>query len=304
MPKISVIVPIYNVEMYLERCLANIMHQSFKDFECICVDDCGNDKSAQIAQKFVNIDPRFKLLHHEKNRGLSAARNTGIDTAKGEYIVCIDSDDWIEKTLLEFIVTSFENNDVDSVWFNARLVQEKNNTFTTLFRSDLFELEEGFLNITPKNINLYPDFAWNKAYKKETLDKYNLRYCEGLFFEDSEFYIKSFTNFSKVYYTKTLMYNYRQRENSIVSAKEGRKVKNEHLFLTIEKNYDYLLETGKFEAWKEVLLELFTKRIWAVLIEGEHDNIVRIANKTLDYIDFPFSYQDLDTENSIISYNK
>lgn len=296
MPRISVIVPIYNVEKYVERCLETIQNQTFRYFECICVDDCGNDNSMNIVQKFTEIDPRFRIIRHEKNKGLSAARNTGIDNAQGDYIVCIDSDDWIDNTLLEFVAKSFEEHDIDSVWYNARVVQEKNNTFTTIFNSKLFSSEEGFLEITPKNINLFPDFAWNKVYKRETLNKYNLRFCEGLFFEDSEFYIKSFTNFSRVYYTRKLLYNYRQREDSIVSASGGRNIKNEHLFLTIEKNYDYLIENNKFEKWKNVLLEIFTKRIWAILIKGEHDNIVRYANKTLEHIDFPHSYQDLATE--------
>ena len=301
MPKISVIVPVYNVESYIEKCLITVKLQTFKDFECICVDDCGNDNSMALVQKFVDNDPRFKIIRHEKNRGLSAARNTGIDNAQGEYIICVDSDDWIDNTLFEFVVNAFENHDVDSVWYNARVVFEKNNTFTTIFNPQVFEFEEGYLNIIPKNINHFPDFAWNKVYRKSTLDKYKLRYCEGLFFEDSEFYIKSFTNFSRVYYTRKPMYNYRQREDSIVSSKKGRSVKNEHLFLTIEKNYDYMIENGKFEEWKEVLLEILTKRIWSVLIKNEHDNIVRIANKTLDHIDFPKSYKDLNTSGEFLA---
>lgn len=296
MPKISVIVPIYNVEAYIEKCLTSIKIQTFKDFECICIDDRGDDNSIALAQKIADSDSRFKIIAHEKNRGLSAARNTGIDNAKGEYIVCVDSDDWIDDVLLENVINVFEKYDVDSVWYNARKIIEKNNTFSTIFNSKIFESEEGFLEITPKNINNFPDFAWNKAYKKESLDKYDLRYCEGIFFEDSEFYIKAFTNFSRIFYIRKPMYNYRQRENSIISSKEKRNVKNEHLFLTIEKNYDYLIKTGKFREWKEVLLEIFTKRIWSILIKGEHNNIVRIADRTLDYIDFPSGYQDLETK--------
>ena len=193
MPRISVIIPVYNVESYIERCLTSVISQSFQDFECICVDDCGNDSSIDIVQRFVKNDSRFKVVSHEKNRGLSAARNTGLDYASGEFVICIDSDDWVDNTLFEFVVNAFEKHDVDSVWYNARMVHEKNNTFTTIFSSNIFEFEEGYLLITPKNINNFPDFAWNKVYRKEVLDKYKLRYCEGLFFEDSEFYIKTLT---------------------------------------------------------------------------------------------------------------
>ena len=83
MPRITVVVPIYNVELYIEKCLNSVKSQSFNDFECICVDDCGNDNSMAIAQKFVENDTRFKIIRHEYNRGLSVARNTGIDNASG-----------------------------------------------------------------------------------------------------------------------------------------------------------------------------------------------------------------------------
>ena len=108
MPKITAIIPIYNVELYIERCLNSVMSQSYNDFECLCIDDCGTDDSIAIVQKIIEKDSRFRIISHEKNRGLSAARNTGIDNAKGEYIVCIDSDDWVDNTLFEFIVNAFE----------------------------------------------------------------------------------------------------------------------------------------------------------------------------------------------------
>ena len=115
MAKISVVLPIYNVGKYIEKCLESIQNQTFKDFEAICVDDCGTDNSIEIAQRFIEKDSRFKLVRHEHNRGLSAARNTGIDMATGEYIVFIDSDDWVEPTLLEKILDGFKESKTDSI---------------------------------------------------------------------------------------------------------------------------------------------------------------------------------------------
>lgn len=90
----SIIVPVYNVEKYLDKCLKSILRQTFKDFECIIIDDGSQDNSNIIIDKYVKLDQRFKVIH-QKNMGISAARNAGLDIAEGDYITFIDSDDYI-----------------------------------------------------------------------------------------------------------------------------------------------------------------------------------------------------------------
>lgn len=99
----SIIIPVYNVEQYLDKCLKSISKQTFLDFECIIVDDGSPDNSNAIIDKYVNKDQRFKVIH-QKNMGLSAARNTGLDAAKGDYIAFVDSDDYIANDYLEKFV--------------------------------------------------------------------------------------------------------------------------------------------------------------------------------------------------------
>ena len=142
MPKFSVVVPIYNVEKYIGKCLTSIQMQTFSDFEVLCIDDCGNDTSISIAESFVQKDSRFRIIKHEKNRGLSAARNTGIENSIGDYILCIDSDDWVESVLLELVFKAFQSKDVESVWFNAKTHFEKTNTWSPIFSSKVFLLKE------------------------------------------------------------------------------------------------------------------------------------------------------------------
>ena len=98
---ISVIVPVYNVEKYLHKCLESISNQTFKFFECILIDDASLDGSSSICDEFANNDVRFKVIHKKQNEGCPLARKTGLDNAQGEYIIYIDSDDWIENTMLE-----------------------------------------------------------------------------------------------------------------------------------------------------------------------------------------------------------
>ena len=293
MVKFSVIVPVYNVEKYIEKCLSSIKNQSFTDFEVLCIDDCGQDNSICITEKFVQKDSRFKLIKHDTNKGLSASRNTGIKNSTGEYLVFIDSDDWVEETILENLSKAFETKKVDCVWFNAKVIIEKTNTWQPLFNPKTFLLKEGYMIIKPENISKFPDFAWNKAYRKSTWDTLNLSFAEGLFFEDAELYLKAFIKIKKIYYFNAPLYNYRLRESSIVTGSSNQEKKYIDMFSIIEKHYDYLIKTENFEEYKKALLQIFLDRFRAVLIKGQHDFIIELANKTLNHIKFPEQYENL-----------
>ncbi len=122
-PNVSICVPVYNVELYIERCLISIMSQTYNGkMECIIVDDCGTDKSIAIAEQLIadykgQID--FHIIHHEQNRGLAAARNTAVNAAKGEFIIHLDSDDWIEPNMIEELVKKQIETNADIVSCNA-----------------------------------------------------------------------------------------------------------------------------------------------------------------------------------------
>lgn len=113
-PKISVIVPVYNVEKYLRRCLDSIRAQTFTDFECICVDDGSSDGSGKILDEYAEQDSRFVVIHKD-NGGVSSARNAGLDVARGEWIAFVDSDDWVEKDFLSEQFTDGESGDFEAV---------------------------------------------------------------------------------------------------------------------------------------------------------------------------------------------
>lgn len=122
-PNVSICVPVYNVELYIERCLISIMSQTYNGkMECIIVDDCGTDKSIAIAEQLI-ADYKgpitFRIIHHEQNRGLAAARNTAVDAAKGEFIIHVDSDDWVEPNMVEELVKKQIETNADIVSCNA-----------------------------------------------------------------------------------------------------------------------------------------------------------------------------------------
>ena len=114
MEKVSVIVPVYNVEKYIKRCLNSILEQTYKDCEIICVDDCGQDKSIQIIEEIQRENPgKIRILYGTVNQGLGAARDRGIAAARGEYITFVDSDDYLKKDYLETYVSRAEETDSD-----------------------------------------------------------------------------------------------------------------------------------------------------------------------------------------------
>ena len=115
MVKVSVIIPVYNVEDYLKECLDSVLSQTLKDIEVICVDDCSTDDSLKILQEYANKDDRIKIIKNEKNSGQGFSRNEGIKKATGEYIGFVDSDDWVDKKGLELLVDYLSKNDIDLV---------------------------------------------------------------------------------------------------------------------------------------------------------------------------------------------
>ena len=122
MSKISILVPVYKVEKYLERCLDSILAQTFTDWECILIDDGSPDNSGKICDEYAKKDERFVVLHHESNKGSAAARNTAFNKASADYFICVDSDDWVEPNYLEELYNKAINTNADVIGCN--LVKE------------------------------------------------------------------------------------------------------------------------------------------------------------------------------------
>lgn len=180
MPKISVVVPVYNVEKFLERCLNSIVNQTFKDIEIICVNDGSTDNSRKILDKYTNYS-NIKIID-QINAGLSEARNTGLLNAKGEYIAFIDSDDYIDQNFFEVLYnTAFEKNaDIAC----AGIIRENNKKQIELVKYSETQCsnntKDKFLLAGSPKYN----FVWNKLYKKEILIKNNIKFISGMIYED------------------------------------------------------------------------------------------------------------------------
>jgi len=230
MVSISIIIPIYNVEPYIAECLQSVMRQTYRGpMECILVDDCGTDSSMEVAEKVIAgyAGPiGFKILHHEHNRGLSAARNTGMDAAIGEYVYFLDSDDWISDDCIEELAKPLQEEKVDIVVGDYVSVGFPPCTIKLSLPEGKYH-EKEFAK-TFCNGGVYV-MAVNKLYGKEFMYKYQLRFEEGKIHED-EILAFELSCLEKTFYVvKSVTYNYRIRENSIMTGADQVKKANGYI---------------------------------------------------------------------------
>ena len=223
MPKISVIVPVYNVERYLRTCLDSILKQTLSDIEVICINDGSTDSSREILEEYGKKDCRIKIID-KPNGGLSSARNAGLKHAKGEFISFIDSDDWIENTMLEKLYENAVRLNTDIVICGVHRYDETNKT---LLDDDSYFNLKFFDKNFDNRVFSYEDtksfmmdvcvMAWNKLYRRSFLASVKAEFPEGLIFEDGPFFFSVYFKTKRVSLIRDLLYFYRiNREGSIV----------------------------------------------------------------------------------------
>lgn len=218
MVSISIIIPIYNVEAYIRRCLESVMTQEFEGatIECLIVDDCTPDKSMTIVKGMVskyNGPISFILLKHDVNRGLSAARNTGILQAKGDYVFFMDSDDYLMPHSLQYFLDNM-SMDVDILIGNVKNCKAKNLLINNVHDSCLMtDRDIFFQRLLQHKIYLY---AWNKMIKRDILLKHHVFFEEGILYEDQCWSYQLFSKVSSVLLLSQVTYVYEYNPNSIV----------------------------------------------------------------------------------------
>ena len=231
MPKISIIIPVYNVEEYIKECLDSVMNQTYKDYEVIVVNDGTKDNSMEIVK-----DYDVKIIN-QKNKGLSGARNTGVKHAQGKYLLFLDSDDTIEKDLLKKLDKA-TSDQPDMVRFQ---IQEQYEDKTTKqFPEEGFSSctgEEAFAKICKYH---FVENAWCYLISRDYYNKEKFEFAEGRVHEDFGLIPLVIMKASKVKSIDYIGYNYRQRKNSIMSSKDEQKTKKKVDDFLI--HYDYLMK--------------------------------------------------------------
>lgn len=247
-PLVSIVIPIYKVEKFIERCLKSVLEQTYTNIECIVIDDCSPDKSMEIASQFINDHPdfNFKIVHHSTNLGLSEARNSGMRTAMGKYIYFFDSDDAITPTAIEKLVDKAELSQAEMTIGLTSCINEKEEWVRDYFPITHSSDEiSGNQNIFTAFIeDLYPGMACNKLVKLDFLLNNNLFFEKGLLSQDVLWGFQSAFYFTKIAFVREITYLYYFHEDSIIHNR-GEKHFNDWIKIINFFNESYISEKDK-----------------------------------------------------------
>lgn len=220
MPKLSIIVPIYNIDKHIERCLTSIEEQTYKDWECIVVDDGSTDRSGDICDEWAKRDQRFHVIH-QTNQGLSGARNTGLEIAIGKYIAFVDGDDYIHPNMYELMLkTAHDFDTCQLVLIRGTCVNENDRHINDLDPapsiSHLDQEQVHRITFIPYDDNsLFMGYAWNKIYRRDLIG--NERY-RNVVCEDMDFNLRLFPKCKDIIVVNAKAYYYRIRKDSISTS--------------------------------------------------------------------------------------
>lgn len=218
MSRFSFIIPVYKVQAYLDKCVSSVREQSYKDIEIILVDDGSPDECPQMCDQYAREDGRIRVIH-KLNGGLSDARNKGLEAATGEYVLFVDSDDYIEKDICEKLVT-FTEMGCDILIGDATV----EGGVCDLAHIPLEGVVDGYTYCKRAlRAGKMPEAVWLNVYRREFLLEKNLWFRYGIFHEDVEFTPRAFLAAGSVVYTESVLYHYMIRSDSITTMKDKRK---------------------------------------------------------------------------------
>lgn len=254
--KYSIVMPVYHVEKYLEKMVSCVRNQTYSNWELILVDDCSDDRSGEICDRLSSEEQRIRVIHLEKNGGLSNARNQGMKVASGEYILFLDSDDWIESTLLQCVENSLKKNQAQIVIYG--LVEEYENREEMVDYKKEVSSQEKYLtsqkDICKEVIQLEKKtlfgYAWNKVYQLSWLKEKQLNFETITMIEDVVFNVHAVKNVQSINILSDRLYHYRIRDNGNLTSKYldnyfDLHVQRVQLFWDLYKEWGYLNKTVK-----------------------------------------------------------
>lgn len=266
--KLSIIVPVYKVEQYLNRCVDSILNQTYRNIEILLVDDGSPDRSGEICDRYAKSDERVKVVH-KKNGGVSSARNIGFSSSTGEYIGYVDSDDYIAPTMYEDMIDVLEKNDLDIVCCDAfivkgdKLIGKQGDGALIVYAKE---------DILLKSLMDFQNTIWNKLYKREMFE--NVIFPEGRLFEDNATAHLFFQNCKRVGCINTKYYYYYRNSGSITQTAFNTKARLDFVKAYIER-LDFALKNriNCIPQCKSLLMKAALSCLTAVYVsENDEDN--------------------------------
>lgn len=261
MPKASVIIPVYNIESYLEKCVGSILSQTERDFELLLVDDGSTDGSGALCDALAKRDPRIRVIHQE-NGGPGAARNTGVKAACGKWLLQVDGDDWLDPGLLEHVVTAGEREDADLVMFGMRLIDEQGREIGTF--TENVEKDKPLSLREHKELLLTSPATANKLYRRELFDRAEAEYVTGMWYEDARLSPKLMAVSRTMVFLDELGYNYFQRTGS--TMRNRNLDRNGEILAAMDDILGWFRERGLYEEYEEELCFLTFSHLYQAAV--------------------------------------
>lgn len=250
MNKVTIVVPIYNVEKYIYKNIQSIVNQSYKDFNVILVDDGSLDNSSQIAEELLKTNNINYKIIRQNNRGLSGARNSGLKSCKTKYVVFVDSDDILHKDFLLELVSSMESNDCDISIANYKFIKKQNEVFGENKGEKLIFEKKDMLDIFLKRTLQF--VLPSMIFKTDILKNNSLFFSELVNFSEDQLFIwESIFLSKKICYLTRELYGYYIRPNSIMTSTSNKKIIDSHRI--IKEKYDYFYKTYNYDSFKYAL---------------------------------------------------
>ncbi len=286
MPEISIVIPNYNTEKYLPRCLDSLINQTFKDIEIIVIDDGSKDNSVDVIQKYAKQDKRIKLIQ-QQNSGPAKARNQGLETAQGKYLMFCDSDDWYEPNMCQIMYDTIEKQKVDVVcchnffdWEENLDSQEKEERLVEKYYNPK---KSGKYTLNDKTILSTNVLLWNKIWRRDLVEKYGIRFPEGHEHEDDAFWYMYAMITKNIFYLKTPLYHYFLRSGSIMSTQANKQPKNKMDRIAIcDYVLNFIQKNNLFDLFKETIFKIYSlqfKNIRGYFSDKEKIELCQNLNK-------------------------
>lgn len=250
-PKITLVVPVFNTSRYLPSCLNSIAEQTFEEFEVIVVDDVSTDDSLDILRDTVSKDKRFRLISHEANTGQGGARNTGIALSSAEYIATADSDDYLNKDMLEILFDATENETIDIVCSGFNRVREDGELIHTI------SMDERTVNNAENSVNIFTllnPALWNKLVKRSLIVENSIKFPHFLNYEDLASTPRLVAKANLIKIVEDPLYNYVERENSVVTSHTPKHIHD--YFQAFEILWSFLIENRLWDRYRNDFLEM------------------------------------------------
>lgn len=294
MSTVTIVVPIYNVYNYLERNLESLRNQTYKDIRILCINDYSEDKSQEIVNKYVEIDDRFSS-YIKPNGGLSDSRNYGLNKVETKYVMFIDSDDFVEKTMVEDCLNMIQEHNLDMVCFAYNQYYVESNKYEFISNS----IKDGIYNLkdNPEILAYTSNSAWSKMYKTSLFKENNIEYPFGYRHQDLGTTAKLLYKANKIGYINKPLYNYLvDRPNNITSLIDNKAY---HILDMLIEICDYYKEQKVFDLYHDEL-----KYLSEININQSLRKIVKLKDKKFVYkmIDqiFDFKEEYFKTSNKYV----